>query len=72
VEEALWSGAGPLVEEVSLFDVYQGDPVPAGARSLAYALRFRALDRTLTDEEVNAARDAAVGAAAGVGATLRA
>ena len=47
-----------------LFDVYAGEQVGAGNRSLAYTLRFRAPDRTLTSEEANAARDAAVAVAA--------
>jgi phenylalanyl-tRNA synthetase beta chain len=73
VEEALVAGAGPLLESLRLFDVYRGEPVPAGYRSLAFALRFRAPDRTLTDDEVNAARDAALASAAErVGAVLRA
>jgi phenylalanyl-tRNA synthetase beta chain len=56
----LTEGAGGLVESVRLFDVYSGEQVGEGRRSLAFALRFRAPDRTLTDEEVAAARDAAV------------
>jgi phenylalanyl-tRNA synthetase beta chain len=64
VERALRVGAGPLLESLSLFDVYTGPPVPPGQVSLAYALRFRAPDRTLTDAETAAARDAAVAAAA--------
>jgi phenylalanyl-tRNA synthetase beta chain len=64
VERALRSGAGPLLESLALFDVYTGPPVPPGHKSLAYALRFRAPDRTLTDAETAAARDAAVAAAA--------
>jgi phenylalanyl-tRNA synthetase beta chain len=63
VREALVSGAGPLLESVRLFDVYDGPQVGDGKKSLAYALRFRATDRTLTVEEVSAARDAAVAAA---------
>jgi phenylalanyl-tRNA synthetase beta chain len=43
------------VERVEPFDVYQGEGLPAGKKSLAYSLVFRASDRTLTDEEVNAA-----------------
>ena len=65
VEAALRDGAGPLLEQLRLFDVYTGPQVGEGQRSLAYALRFRAPDRTLTDVEVLAARDAAVAAAAG-------
>lgn len=48
---------GELLKEVKLFDVYQGERVPAGHKSLAYSLRFQAPDRTLTDEEVNAVFD---------------
>jgi phenylalanyl-tRNA synthetase beta chain len=63
VAAALRSGAGPLLESLRLFDVYTGDQVGAGKKSLAFALRFRAPDRTLTDAEAAAARDAAVAAA---------
>ncbi len=42
-----------LIEEVSLFDAYAGAPIPAGRKSLAYSIAYRAADRTLTDEEVN-------------------
>jgi phenylalanyl-tRNA synthetase beta chain len=73
VEAALREGAGDLLESVRLFDVYTGDQVEAGKKSLAFALRFRAPDRTLTVEEVTAAREAAVAAAAAdVGALQRA
>lgn len=63
VEAALRSGAGDLLESVRLFDVYEGSQVGEGKKSLAYALRFRAPDRTLTVDETTAARDAAVAAA---------
>ncbi len=72
VEAALREGAGELLESVRLFDVYVGEQVGEGKRSLAYALRFRAPDRTLTVEETTAARDAAVARAAELtGAVLR-
>jgi len=64
VERALRAGAGPLLESIWLFDVYTGPQVGAGKKSLAYALRFRAPDRTLTDAEAAAARDGAVAVAA--------
>jgi phenylalanyl-tRNA synthetase beta chain len=48
-------GAAFAVERVAVFDVYQGGELPAGKKSLAFSLVFRAADRTLTDEEVNAA-----------------
>ncbi|RIQ17526.1 phenylalanine--tRNA ligase subunit beta, partial [Jiangella rhizosphaerae] len=72
VEDALRSGAGALLESVRLFDVFTGAQLGEGKKSLAYALRFRAPDRTLTVEETTAARDAAVAAAAErTGAVLR-
>ncbi|NYG56028.1 phenylalanine--tRNA ligase subunit beta [Nocardioides perillae] len=64
VEAALREGAGPLLESVRLFDVYTGDQVGEGRTSLAFALRFRAPDRTLAEGEAAAARDAAVALAA--------
>jgi phenylalanyl-tRNA synthetase beta chain len=60
VAAGLREGAGELLESLALFDVYRGDPVPAGHKSLAFALRFRAPGRTLTDAEAAAAREAAV------------
>ncbi len=72
VERALRDGAGELLESLVCFDVYAGEPLPAGSKSLAYRLTFRAPDRTLTTEEVTAARHAAVAIAAErVGAVLR-
>ena len=73
VADALRDGAGGLLEQVRLFDVYVGEQVGSARRSLAFNLRFRAGDRTLTVAEVSAARDAAVAEAQRrVGATLRA
>jgi len=46
--------AEPLIESVRLFDCYQGPPIAAGRKSLAYSIAYRAADRTLTDDEVNA------------------
>ena len=64
VESALTEGAGPLLESVHLFDVYEGDQIAEGSKSLAFSLRLRAADRTLKADEVTAARDAAVASAA--------
>jgi phenylalanyl-tRNA synthetase beta chain len=63
VEQALRVGAGELLESIRLFDVYTGDQVGEGKKSLAFALRFRAMDRTLKEGESAAARDAAVAVA---------
>ncbi len=64
VVDAVRVGAGPLLEDVRLFDVYTGPQIGEGRKSLAFALRFRAADRTLTEDEASAAREAAVAAAA--------
>ena len=67
------SAGDVLLESVRLFDVYTGDQAGEGRKSLAYTLRFRAPDRTLTAEEASAARDAAVAEAVRrTGAVLRA
>jgi phenylalanyl-tRNA synthetase beta chain len=77
VEAALAAGVAAagqdgLLEGVRLFDVYTGQQAGEGSKSLAYTLRFRAPDRTLTAEEVTAARDAAVAEAGRrTGAVLR-
>ncbi|WP_022925538.1 phenylalanine--tRNA ligase subunit beta [Serinicoccus marinus] len=63
VERSLREGAGTLLESLELFDVYAGDQVAQDKHSLAWRMHFRAPDRTLTTQEVNAARDAAVGRA---------
>ena len=72
VEAALISGGGELLEGVRLFDVYTGSQLGEGRKSLAYALTFRAADRTLTEDEASQWRAAAVEAAEkAVGASLR-
>jgi phenylalanyl-tRNA synthetase beta chain len=74
VLSAVRSGAGDLLESVRLFDVYDADERlrAVGQKSLAFALKFRAQDRTLTVDEATSARDAAIAAAhAQFGATLR-
>ncbi|MFW0787647.1 phenylalanine--tRNA ligase subunit beta [Gordonia sp. CPCC 206044] len=72
VQAALRAGAGELLESIDLFDVFTGEQVGAGSKSLTFALRFRAADRTLTEDEANEAKLAAVEhAAEQVGARLR-
>lgn len=61
---ALREGAGELLEDVALFDVYAGKGIEDGKKSLAFGLRFRANDRTLTADEASAARESAVAVAA--------
>lgn len=66
------AASSPLIESARLFDVYVGGQVPEGKKSLAFALRLRAADRTLTDDDIKGAREAAVTAVGTAhGATLR-
>jgi phenylalanyl-tRNA synthetase beta chain len=72
VTDALHDGGGELLESVRLFDVYTGDQVGEGRKSLAFAMVVRAPDRTLTAADATGVRDAAVAVAADrVGAILR-
>ncbi|MGC5023138.1 phenylalanine--tRNA ligase subunit beta [Tsukamurella sp. DT100] len=72
VRAALADGAGELLEAIALFDVFTGAQVGEGRKSMAFSLRFRAGDRTLTEDEASAARAAAVANASKVlGAVLR-
>nr|BBF96496.1 phenylalanine tRNA synthetase, beta subunit [Mycobacterium triplex] len=72
VADAVRDGAGELLEDLQLFDVFTGPQVGEHRKSLTFALRFRAPDRTLTEDDASAARDAAVRRAAeAVGAVLR-
>ena len=61
IETTIRENGGELLERVALFDLYQGQQVAAGKRSLAYTLRFRAPDRTLTDAEADDAMSKIVG-----------
>ena len=71
IEAAVREGAGALLEDLRLFDVYSGEQVGAGNRSVAMALRLQAPDRQLTDEDAAATIDAVADAVAAVGGTLR-
>lgn len=62
LEDAIRRSAGAILENVTLFDVYRGNQVPEGKKSVAYSLIMRAADRTLTDDECDAAQRRAVGA----------
>ncbi|MGA8297513.1 MAG: hypothetical protein WB770_10755, partial [Acidimicrobiales bacterium] len=72
LEALLEEAAGEWVERVDLVDVYRGDGLAQGTRSLTYRIRFSALDRTLTDADVSAARARCIAAAeTETGAVLR-
>ena len=53
IEKIIEKKARKVLEEAKLFDVYRSEKIGEGKKSVAYALKFRVPDRTLTDEEVN-------------------
>ncbi|MCT4565914.1 MAG: phenylalanine--tRNA ligase subunit beta [Maledivibacter sp.] len=53
IEDIILENGGSILEECTLFDIYRGKQIDEGYKSMAYSLIFRAMDRTLTDEEVN-------------------
>lgn len=72
LEKAITKAVGKSLEEIKLFDVYEGAQIPAGKKSVAFNLRMRAADRTLTDQESDTAMQKVVKALEAIGATLRA
>ena len=71
LEKALRQAGGPLVVELSLFDVYRDSSLGTDRRSLAYRMRLQAADRTLTDADIAEVRHRCAEAGAKIGATLR-
>jgi phenylalanyl-tRNA synthetase beta chain len=71
LSKAIRQGAGSLLVDLELFDVYRGAGVADGRRSLAYRLRLQAPDRNLTETDVARVREGATAAAAKLGADLR-
>ncbi len=69
--KSISSSAGPVLERQWLFDVFEGQGIPAGKHSLGIGMQFRKLDGTFTDEEANQVRDSVVKALAEHGATTR-
>ncbi|MED4987957.1 phenylalanine--tRNA ligase subunit beta [Parageobacillus toebii] len=72
LQKAIIEAGGELLKEVSIFDVYQGDRLPDGKKSIAFSLRYYDPERTLTDEEVTAVHEKVIQAVEQqFGATLR-
>jgi phenylalanyl-tRNA synthetase beta chain len=71
VRDAILSGGGELLSAAEVFDLFEGEQLGEGRKSLALRLEFRAADRTLTDEEVAALRDSIAAALTEIGGSLR-
>ena len=71
LEKIITKAIGKTLEHISLFDVYQGEQIEKGKKSVAFSLRLRAADRTMTDTEADDAMSKAVAALEAVGAQLR-
>jgi phenylalanyl-tRNA synthetase beta chain len=71
VRAAIVAGGGELLHSADVFDLYQGEQLEEGRKSLALGLEFRAPDRTLTDEEVTALREQIKARLSEIGGTLR-
>ena len=71
LDKAIRQGAGALLVDLDLFDVYRGPGLGAGRRSLAYRLRLQAPDRNLTDADIAEVRAKVTVATAKLGAELR-
>jgi len=72
IEGAVRAGGGELLEGLGVFDLYRGEQLGAGNKSLALRLEFRAPDRTLTDEEVAGLRGSIERELERIGGRLRA
>lgn len=71
LERCIYEAGGGLVEQVALFDLYEGAQIPAGCRSLAFTITYRHPGRTLTEAEINAAHGNIEAALSRLGAELR-
>ena len=71
IEEIIEKKGGKLLESYQLFDIYEGEQILAGHKSVAYSITFRASDRTLEDKDVNEAMDKILNALQGLGIELR-
>lgn len=71
IEKVIESARTNFLESYKLFDVYEGEQVGEGKKSVAYSILFRASDRTLTDSEINAVMDKILDGLKSIGAELR-
>ena len=71
LEKAISSGAGRLLESIELFDVYEGSQIPEGKKSVAFSVKLRSMESTLTDEQIDTANNKIFANLSKIGAELR-
>lgn len=71
MEKVMWEKGGNILENVVLFDIYEGKQIAEGMKSVAFNLTFRAADRTLSDEEIDKKIKKMIDSITALGATLR-
>lgn len=71
LEKTIMSAVGDVLEEIALFDVYEGSQIPDGMKSVAFSLKLRSKERTLNDEEADSALKKAIKALNEIGINLR-
>ena len=71
LEKEISSAVGKILEDISLFDVYEGAQIEKGKKSVAFSLKLRSKEKTLTDEEADSAMKKAISALEKIGASLR-
>ena len=70
-EKEIQSAVGKTLENITLFDVYEGNQIEGGKKSVAFSLKLRSKDKTLTDDDADSAMKKAIKAIEKLGATLR-
>ncbi len=71
LEKAIVSGGGRLLEKAKLFDIYEGERIPEGKKSVAYSVWLRSAEGTLTDEQINSVNERIINNLKKLGAELR-
>ena len=71
IEKIITQRGGKFLEVLELFDIYEGEQIKEGFKSVAYSISFRAKDRTLEDTDVNAAMKKILNGLEGLGIELR-
>ena len=71
IEEAIRTNGGNILESLELFDIYEGERIEAGKKSMAYSITFRNREKTLEEAEITAAMEKILNKLETIGAVLR-